>query len=371
MKNITYIFSKNRKKNYYEKESYAKEFYYGLHNFDNKNNNIEVIEFSENKSLIYPILKIFDKFMNKFLSLPFYSSKLTNLKNLKIIKKTDHLFLINEGVGFSSLFLIIIARFFKRIQVSMFVMGLYSKKIKFKKLKFLHLFFIKLLVLYTNHIFFLGNAELEKAKKTHKRYSEKFKFLPFCIDTEFWTDKSNKDITKNKDIIFVGNDGNRDFELLIKLAKNLSQYSFIVVSSNEIFKKINLPNVKIYNGFWGSGKISDSDLRDLYLKSKISIIPLKESFQPSGQSVALQSMSLGLPVMITHTGGFWQKDIFSDNENIIYINDFDCKTWEHKINEIFNDDSKIKYISKNAKKTVLKNYKLEVLYDFLNQLTKT
>ena len=92
--------------------------------------------------------------MNKFLSLPFYSSKLTNLENLKKIKKTDYLFLINEGVGFSSLFLIIIGRFFKRIKISMFVMGLYSKKIKFDKLKFLHMFFVRLLVLNINNIFF-------------------------------------------------------------------------------------------------------------------------------------------------------------------------------------------------------------------------
>ena len=54
MKNITYIFSQNREKNYHNKESYAKDFYYGLHNFDNKNNNIEVIEFSES-NLINPL----------------------------------------------------------------------------------------------------------------------------------------------------------------------------------------------------------------------------------------------------------------------------------------------------------------------------
>ena len=81
-------------------------------------------------------------------------------------------------------------------------------------------------------------------------------------------------------------------------------------------------------------------------------------------------MSLGIPVMITKTQGFWQEDIFLDNENIIYINDFDYKTWAQKINEIFNDDFKIKKISKNAKNTIFENYKLEVLYDFLNQLTK-
>lgn len=367
MKNITYIFSQNRKKNYYDKQNYAKDFYYGVHNFENDNNNIEIIEFSENKSILYPFLKFFDNFMNKFLSLPFYTSKLTNLKNLKKIINTDRLFLVNEGVGFSSILILFVARFFKPINTSIFVMGLYSKNLKFKKLKFMHLFIIKLLVLSVNNIFFLGNAEFEKAKDIHKKYIEKFKFLPFCIDTEFWENKNNKDITKNEKIIFVGNDGNRDFELLIKLVDELRQYSFIIVSSNEIFKNIDLPNVEIHNGSWGSGEISDIDLRNLYLESRLSIIPLKESFQPSGQSVALQSMSLGIPVMITETEGFWQKDVFLNDENIIFVNDFDYQNWVNKINKIFNDDSKIKNISKNAKNTVLKNYKLEVLYNFINQ----
>ncbi len=367
MKNITYIFSQNRKKNYNDKQNYAKDFYYGIHSFENKNNNIEIIEFSENKSLLYPFLIFVDKFMNKFLSLPFYTSKLTNSKNLKKILNTDHLFLVNEGVGFSSLMMLFVARLLKRIKVSMFVMGLYSKNLKFKKLKFMHLFFIKLLVLSVNNIIFLGNAEFEKARNIHKKYIKKFNFLPFCIDTDFWANKNNKDITKNKNIIFVGNDGNRDFELLIKLAGSLREFNFIIVSSNEAFKNLDLPNVEIHNGSWGSGEISDADLRNLYLDSRLSIIPLKESFQPSGQSVALQSMSLGIPVMITGTKGFWQKDIFLDNENIIFVNDFDYKNWVKKINEIFNDDSKIKKISKNAKNTVLQNYKLEVLYKFLNQ----
>ena len=79
-------------------------------------------------------------------------------------------------------------------------------------------------------------------------------------------------------------------------------------------------------------------------------------------------MSLGIPVMITETKGFWQKDIFLDEENIFFVNDFDHKNWVNKINKVFNDDLQIKKISKNAKSTVLENYKLEVLYKFINQI---
>ena len=41
----------------------------------------------------------------------------------------------------------------------------------------------------------------------------------------------------------------------------------------------------------------------------MTIIPLKNSIQPSGQSVALQSMACGTPVVITETFGFWDKKL--------------------------------------------------------------
>ena len=57
------------------------------------------------------------------------------------------------------------------------------------------------------------------------------------------------------------------------------------------------------------------------------------------------------------------------DKKIILIPDVKIKI-DHvnKINKVFNDDLQIKKISKNAKNTVLENYKLEVLYKFINQI---
>jgi len=80
-------------------------------------------------------------------------------------------------------------------------------------------------------------------------------------------------------------------------------------------------------------------------------------------------MSLGVPVMITKTSGFWEKEIFVNNENIFFVDDFEYKSWVNKINKTFNDNSTIRKISENAKDTVIENYKLKKLYDYLNQIT--
>ena len=129
-------------------------------------------------------------------------------------------------------------------------------------------------------------------------------------------EKSNLDLNKNKKILFIGNDGNRDFELLIKIAKGLPEYNFIFVSSNELLLKEELKNVQLIKGNWSNSKISDSQILEIYSQARLTILPLKNTYQPSGQSVALQSMSTGIPVLISRTNGFWDNVNYVNKENI-------------------------------------------------------
>ena len=115
--------------------------------------------------------------------------------------------------------------------------------------------------------------------------------------------------------------------MLINIAKELKKFNFRFISENSIFDKLHLPNVVVERGKWGSNVITDTDLRNIYLKSKCVILPLKESTQPSGQSVCLQAMSLGVPVVISDTGGFWDKEIFLHNESIHFINPNEITNW--------------------------------------------
>ena len=48
------------------------------------------------------------------------------------------------------------------------------------------------------------------------------------------------------------------------------------------------------------------------------VYSFKNSTQPSGQSVSLQCMSVGVPVLISKTDGFWDYDLFKDNKNIFF-----------------------------------------------------
>lgn len=364
MANITYIFTKNRKSNYLNNTMQAKEFYYGLPFINSQSNNIEIIEFNEEVTFFTKFINIFDEILRRFISLPFYTSKLISKKNIEIIKNTDHLIIIPESSGLSILIILILFKRKYQINSSIFVMGLYSKKIRYQIFKKIHFIVIKLLIMNIDNVFFLGKGEYEKACNVHNQFSNKFHYFPFCIDTDFWKSK-NFNIDNNKDIIFVGNDGNRDFELLVKIAERLVDFNFIFISKNQNLKSLNLENVHVVSGEWGSEDVSDLHLKNYYERAKLCILPLRQTSQPSGQSVALQSMALGIPVLISKTEGFWDKDNFIDNQNIIFC-DNSLDSWERKIKDVYKESELLNKISMNARSTVRNNFNLNIFNEKLD-----
>tara|TARA_B110000003_G_scaffold274792_1_gene315637 strand:+ start:7525 stop:8631 length:1107 start_codon:yes stop_codon:yes gene_type:complete len=365
MENITFIFAKGRKSNYEKNLIQAREFYYGLTSFDKEKFNVKILELNTQRGLLNSILKLIDIFFQKILSLPFYLSQLTTLENFKILRKSQQIIMVNESVACSALLMLPFLKLFTDANISVFVMGLYSKKLKYTFLKKIHLLTIKLVIKSIDNVFFLGRGELEIAKTIHKNDS-KLIFFPFSIDTEFWSNHKQVVTGSKNDIIFVGNDGSRDVDLLKNLAKKLDNYNFIFVSNIPNLQNINLANVKLYSGKWGDGKITDMELRNLYLNSKISIIPLKETTQPSGQSVALQSMSLGLPVLISRTQGFWDPETLLENKDIIFVDDSSVDTWKKTIEQVLNDKKLYQSVRINSKMKVVENYSIEKFHSKLH-----
>ena len=365
MENVTYIFAKGRKNNFDNNLIQARDFYYGLTSFQKEKFNINVIELNNQKGLLNNLLKLLDKFLQRVFSLPFYLSLLTNVKNFRILSKSQQIIMVNESVACSALLMLPFLKLFTDVKISVFVMGLYSKKLKYPLFKKIHQLLIKIVIRYIDNVFFLGIGELEIARNIHKNDS-KLIFFPFSVDTEFWSEQSKVSIGDKNDIIFVGNDGSRDVELLINLAEKLNNYNFIFVSNIPYLQKVNMKNVELYSGKWGDGRITDTELKSLYLNSQISIIPLKETSQPSGQSVALQSMSLGVPVLISRTKGFWDPKTILENKDIFFIDESSVYAWKKKIEQILEDRGLYEIVQKNAKMKVVENYSIEKFHQRLH-----
>lgn len=358
MKKIIYIYKGGRKSKIEQNNIESEEFFYGSIFLKERGYDVEIIEFDSDVNKKNVFLKLLDKLFNKFFSIPMYSSKLFTFNNLKKLYNSTDIFLINEGVGFSALFMLLIIKNLKNRTINLFVMGLFSKELRFKYLKFVHLFFISLLIRVVDNVLFLGKPEMEEAARLFPRLSNKFSYLPWCIDVEYWKNKSKVELEKKETILFVGNDGNRNQELLLDIVNSLPQYNFIFITKLHKLLEFSSENLKVYKGMWGNKYLTDENLKEIYSTARISIIPLKDSFQPSGQSVALQSISMGVPVLISDTKGFWDRELLKNNEDLILVKN-DLNTWLDKLESNFNNVEMLELLSENSRRTIIKNFSIE------------
>ena len=311
-------------------------------------------------------MRIVEKFIRKTFSLPFYGSKLLSEENINKLGQSKHIVLTNETAIYSTLFYFLKNKKLINAKTTIFLMGItdsstnYFYKMFKKKLN-------KLIFKLHDNILFLSSNEKNYASKNYLNFKSKMQYFPFLVDQDFWSFKSKK-LKKDDYILFIGNDKNRDYFFLKALANLLKDYRFLFISNNIELENFSSPNVSIIKGDWRKGYLTDKQLLNYYLNAKISIIPLKNSKQPSGQSVAMQSMSAGTPVIITETDGFWDPIIFKNNEHIFKIKTNDLKKWSQKIEDLFQDDLKLEKVSLNAKNVLRKNYDQQKYYEVLKNL---
>ena len=352
---ITFVYQSGRKDRLNSKGAFPQEFFYGFEYFKNVFDKCKIIEFN-NKEFKNMRSQI-SQFLEKVSGLPFFMQKIINLENYKIFKNSDVIVFTNQRVAISTLPIVKYLNLFKNNKKIVYVMGLFNVVHKNNLKNFLRRFFIGVFVKNFDHLIFLSKGEYEFVKKNYPKFSSKFSFLPFSVDTTFWKDKNEK--RENNRILFIGNDGKRDYDFAIDIANKLRDFEFIFVT-NKIQQSPDLPpNITLHNGSWHENLLTDSDIRNLYNSSCLTIIPLKESLQPSGQSVALQSMSCGTPVMITKTKGFWEIEKFKDQKNIFFISKNEVSIWAPNIINFFQNYKNDENLKKNIIQTIEENYSLD------------
>ncbi len=369
MRKITYIYQAGRAERMQNMESSAKEFFYGYFYMKEQLKDVNFLEFNVNTDKF--LRKYFNQFLRKISGLPFFSDLILSKAYRKTLLNSKTIVCTNQRVGFSILlFLWINSQ--KNINSVVFVMGLFNNNPKNLIKKFFRKNFIILFMRTFKKIIFLSSGEFQYVNKFYPQYKNKIHFLPFSIDQNFWTADitSEKEVSK-KSVLFIGNDGKRDYDFVIRLAKEMPKIKFTFITKQIKNKELLSKNVTLLSGKWDDLNISDSDIKKVYQNSSISIIPIIKSLQPSGQSVALQSLSMGVPVLITVSEGFWEPNLYEDNKNIIFVENNKINLWKEKIENILKDTSKLNEIRTQGKKLVMENNNLEIFSQKLKKIIES
>ena len=197
-----------------------------------------------------------------------------------------------------------------------------------------------------------GKREEQFFSSEYERCREKFVYSPWGIDIEFWKPDTSL-VNKEKRILFVGNDRNRDFNQVLEISRQRPDIQFNFVTLR-IDQSNCGPNVRLYQGSLTNRFLSDLELRTLYNESALVILPLSESLQPSGQSVSLQAMACGRPVAITKTSGLWDLTLMRNEENCLLITT-GVKGFVDVIDELDYRSNYFYNIGNMARKTIVKH----------------
>lgn len=369
MKNqsITYVFERGRKTKLSERDS-SKEFFYGYHYFLNEYKNVNLIELKGSEYKNSNLLFFIDKILVKISNLPFHFSRIEKKKIYKDFINSDIVIFTSERSAMSSLLAYRKIKKKKEINSLVIVMGLFVKPKKTIFQKVFQQFFLKVFLKVFDNIVFLSRSEYDLAKISYSKFERKFHYLPFSVDTNFWSLDKDIDFSKKDKLLFIGNDGRRDFDKIIEIANKLTQYNFIFVTDKISNQDLKSDNVELIQGHWNLNILTDLQIKEIYSEAKISIIPLKNSLQPSGQSVAQQSMAMGVPVLISKTEGFWDFKNYKNDFNIVFEEDEEINSWVNRIKKLYNDNQKLEEISKNGLNLIKKTNNLKNFYTSLKKI---
>lgn len=363
-KKIAYIFYEGRKEKL-QNNKYSKEFYYGYSQVNEHFNQVQLYEVpSSNTSskLVY-----LDKIFFKIVRLQFNISKFLNKKILNVFKNFDCIVLTNFGIAMSVIPIISLLNRKKRKKIIVINSGLFNFHIANNFQKKIRFMYLRYCFKNINHLIFTSKAEFQVANELFPKYSYKFICEQYCTDYTFWN--KSTDLQKEYDLLFIGNDSGRDFELLIEIVNELPHYKFCIISKNKHLLSLKSKNnVKLISGNWSQSEFTDEDIRDFYKRSRITILPIKDTIVASGQSVTLQSIAAGTPVLISDTIGFWDKESFINNRDIFFMNSNVLDNWVSTINELMKDSDKLSRVSTTGQDTIKNNFYLQRFNNFMVDL---
>jgi glycosyltransferase involved in cell wall biosynthesis len=191
-------------------------------------------------------------------------------------------------------------------------------------------------------------------------------YIPFGVDHRFWY-PAPLDIEDEGFAFAIGNDANRDWGTLVK-AWHPGLPSLKIITSMPVPKAS--ANVEVIHGNWLSKVMTDKRIRELFWRSSFVIVPLKETIQPSGQSVCLQAMACGKAVVMTDNSGIWDRDLMIDDYNVLMVKPGDRFALNKTVLRLFGSKILRQNLGANARKTIEQHLNTDIMAESLANLLK-
>jgi glycosyltransferase involved in cell wall biosynthesis len=172
--------------------------------------------------------------------------------------------------------------------------------------------------------------------------------IPFGVDSLFWVpSETDAGVAADDYVLSIGNDSHRDYRTLLQAWKPDYPMLRVVTGQNIVS---GAPNVDILRGDWHKQVLTDERIRTLIQGARFVILPIRNTVQPSGQSVCLQAMACGKAVVITDFPGLWNRELLRDGETCIIAGPpGDRSGLQRAVERLLTDAALVNVIGGNAR----------------------
>jgi len=151
-----------------------------------------------------------------------------------------------------------------------------------------------------------SRAQFDHARAVLGIGEQRLAFFPYCVDTTFWRPCA---VPEEQLIVTAGLEA-RDYETLLEAVKGLDVQVVIQAGSrwsrrDKAFGPILPANVEVRRTFVGT-----AELRELYARAAIVVVPLLEVDFQAGVTLILEAMAMGKAVVVSDVDG--QTDVVVD-----------------------------------------------------------
>ena len=243
-----------------------------------------------------------------------------------------------------------------------------AHRLKNSRKKILDLLYTKKLFKNAGGFHSVGDLETETYTRlgadTKKIYRVDHGILPENFQIKKRTgilEKNGIDIAKHSYLYNVGRiDPKKGLELLLesfaKIVKNHENLFLVITGTGikkyvdeikELSKKLKINNVVKFTGF-----ISEDAKLELFESAKLHVVT---SHSDVHTTTAIESLAMGIPVVITKASDFPELDEYKAGITV----DSDSNSVCDAVEELLNDEEKLKEYSKNAKKLIDEKFLLK------------
>jgi glycosyltransferase involved in cell wall biosynthesis len=171
-------------------------------------------------------------------------------------------------------------------------------------------------------------------------------FVPFGVDTTYFAPQPGR--PAEADVVSIGMDPRRDFELLLRLAERLPERTFRVVASAEHARSFGtVPrNVAVETD------VSFSTVRDRLAGARVVVLPVRDNSYSGATTVLLQGMATGKPIVVSRTAAIARGYHLEDDVNCRLVLPGDLAALEHSVSSVLADSEHAAALGGRARETV-------------------